>query len=227
MTVTFPGDANQHLTMCTSWPRPSVKAGQLLIRVLACSTAAGDVHMMSGRLSLVLKPPAWPYVPGMDVCGVVEEIGAGAVSGFGGGFSVGDIVVATNGANAWGGLAELMAVDAKLAAPKPDNLSPVMAAACPVSAVTALHMVEKEAKVKKGDRVLVLGGSGGVGTAAVQLAKVSSRMDRAPRSSPQRLPNGVTLTFFTGGGRLVRRHNIYPAPAPHRPRRGQGDRLPG
>ncbi len=65
--------------MQPAWPRPiAAKKGQLLLRVLASSTAYGDAHMMSGRMSIVLNYP-FPYIPAMDVCG----IGPGVTSGRG------------------------------------------------------------------------------------------------------------------------------------------------
>lgn len=120
--------------------------------------------MLSGDASVAKYPEGgFPYVPGLDVCGEVVD----AVPPF----AVGDIIVATwGGAFGAGGLAEYTLVDASMAVRKPDGLSCVDASALANSAGHALNAL-KAASVKKGDRVLVLGGSGGVGTALLQLAK--------------------------------------------------------
>ena len=123
---------------------------------------------MSGRVRAALAPPAFPYVPGMDVCGEVVALGAGVA-----GLATGDCVVATNAdRNVVGGLAEYIEVQARDAVRKPPEVDPLTAAAAVTSSATALHAVRVSARVRPGDRVLVLGGSGGVGSMAVQLAKV-------------------------------------------------------
>lgn len=70
-----------------------------------------------------------------------------------------------------GGLAQFTVVDQSKVALRPEGMSVLTAAACPTSAVTGLYFVRERARVKQGDRVLVLGGSGGVGSAIVQLAR--------------------------------------------------------
>ncbi|CAN0275730.1 unnamed protein product, partial [Hapterophycus canaliculatus] len=83
---------------------------------------------------------------------------------------VGDRVIATNGMNPTGGLAEYAVVPTKFAGKAPPDVDPVQAAALPNSPITAMHAV-KAAKLKEGDRVMVLGGSGGVGSSLLQLSK--------------------------------------------------------
>jgi NADPH:quinone reductase-like Zn-dependent oxidoreductase len=169
------------------WPRPELeltkkKKNQLLIRVLACSLAAGDVHLAQGRMGSLLAPPSLPFVPGMDVCGIVEEVSEGTS----GAIQVGDCVVSSNGFSPVGGLAEYMVVSAENAVKKPEGVSDITAAACPCSASAAFTAVEK-ARIKEGDRVLVLGGSGGVGSAAVQLAKISGASFVATTTTQEKL----------------------------------------
>jgi NADPH:quinone reductase-like Zn-dependent oxidoreductase len=144
-------------------PRPAVSSGTLLIKVLACSLSPGDAHMARGSI-VFMHPKAFPYVPGMDVCGRVEEVSPEIEE-----FKVGDVVVASNGIAPQGGLAEYMAVSAAQAVLKPENV-PVEQAAASSSAITALDALEDYGDAR-GRRVLVLGGSGGVGSAAIQLAK--------------------------------------------------------
>ena len=123
--------------------------------------------MLSGDVAIV-KSPGFPYVPGLSVCGqVVEPVPP---------FAAGDWVVATQGgvygAFGVGGLAEYALVDAAMAVRKPESIGCVEAAALANSAGHALQAL-RAAGVRPGDRVLILGGSGGVGTAAVQLAKTA------------------------------------------------------
>jgi NADPH:quinone reductase-like Zn-dependent oxidoreductase len=133
----------------------------MLIRVLACSLSPGDVIMVQGNL-IFLHPGKFPFVPGMDVCGVVEDSNGSKA------FSNGDIVVADKGMQAEGGMAEHMAIEEQEAVLKPPHVS-VQEAAASSSAITARNAVMDN--VQPGNRVLVLGGSGGVGSAAIALAK--------------------------------------------------------
>ena len=137
---------------------------QLLIRVLACSTAFGDIHILSGRVSLVFKPPCLPYIPGKDLCGIVMECDADSS------FHVGDCVVTSKDAEAYGGMAEFVVVLEKRTCLKPESLNPLEAACYPDSPVTALNAL-LVSKLVAGERVLVLGGSGGVGSCLLQLVK--------------------------------------------------------
>jgi NADPH:quinone reductase-like Zn-dependent oxidoreductase len=153
---------------------PSPGPGQLLLRVLASSFAAGDVHMLSGRVSLVFKPERYPYCPGMDVCGAIVAVGPplpGAKKA-GAPFEEGDEVAAFVQRGAC--MADFVLVDATKAAAKPASVPAAAAAACVTSSVTALNAAMRgAARVRPGDRVLVLGGSGGVGSSVVQLAKAA------------------------------------------------------
>jgi NADPH:quinone reductase-like Zn-dependent oxidoreductase len=106
-----------------------------------------------------------PYIPGKDVCGIIEAVDAGSK------FSVGDCIVGSKDFEGHAGMAEHIVLQEARCALKPAGVNPLEAAACPDSAITALRAVTA-AKIREGSRVLVLGGSGGVGSAAVQLAKL-------------------------------------------------------
>lgn len=137
----------------------------MLIRVQACSLAPGDVRTMSGLTKFVQMPKSgFPYIPGGDVVGIVEEADPECSR-----FNVGDCVVARFHDAPSGGLAEYCIVKTSLAAIKPAGLSTVEAAALPASVIVAAAVVQKW--VRAGDRVLVLGATGGVGSHAVQLLK--------------------------------------------------------
>jgi NADPH:quinone reductase-like Zn-dependent oxidoreductase len=99
----------------------------------------------------------------MDVCGVVHD-----PNGHDSKFRTGDVIVASNGLSPTGGMAEYMAIDVSEAVLKPPTVN-VLEAAASSSAITARNAVMDH--VQKGDRVLILGGSGGVGSAAIQMAK--------------------------------------------------------
>lgn len=147
-------------------PTPEVKPGQVLVRIAATSVNTVDtmIRQMGKELPISPNPPA---VLGMDFAGTVEAVGEG-VSGF----SVGDEVYGCAGGlgELQGALAEYMAADARLIALKPKNLSMREAAALPLVAITAYEGLTR-AGISKGHRVLVHGGSGGVGHVALQLAR--------------------------------------------------------
>ncbi|MFP3460687.1 NAD(P)-dependent alcohol dehydrogenase [Arthrobacter globiformis] len=146
-------------------PRPVVKGGDVLVRVRAAGVDRGVWHMMTGlpylgRLAFGFRKPRDP-VQGLDLAGTVEAVGPGVTQ-----FAVGDAVYGSGR----GSYAEYaVSSEAKLAA-KPQSLSFEQAAAVPVSAVTALQGL-RAGKLREGQKVLVTGASGGVGSYAVQLAK--------------------------------------------------------
>jgi len=153
---------DEYLSMEDNIEKPAAKnKKELLVRVFACSVAPGDQMVAIQGQMVVLQPPL-PCIPGMDVCGEVVDHNGSAL------FQNGDVIVASNGTTATGGLAEFMVVNEDECALKPPGVSVLDAASCS-SAATARNAVMDN--VKKGDRVLVLGGSGGVGSAAIQIAK--------------------------------------------------------
>lgn len=146
--------------------RPSPKPNEVLVRVMASSVNRADWFMLTGtpfplRFAVGLFKPTKP-VAGIDVSGIVEAVGA-AVSDL----RVGDAVFG-EGSQSW---AEFSCVEAKRLAKKPDNVSFEHAATLPVAGVTALQGLKELANVQHGQRVLVNGAAGGVGTFAVQMAK--------------------------------------------------------
>lgn len=155
-----------HLLDEPSVPRPTIGKGQLLLRVLACSLAPGDVRVLSGQAAMFQKPKSFPYVLGGDVSGIVVELSAEARAA---GFREGDRVIAMfSDAGPRGGLAEFAAVKASATAHLHPDLSADEGAALPSSALTAMLASDL---IRRGDRVLILGGAGGVGAHLVQLAK--------------------------------------------------------
>ena len=160
------GAAPEDVLRLAEIDRPTVGDGEVLVRVRAASVDRGTVHLMTGLPSLMrgvtgLRRPK-ALNPGRCLAGVVETVGAGVAA-----FRPGDEVYGT----CTGSFAEYAAVQPELLAAKPANLSFEQAAAMPISAVTALQAVRDVAHVTTGQRVLIIGASGGVGTFAVQIAK--------------------------------------------------------
>ena len=147
-------------------PRPRIADDQVLVRGHAAGLGRGTWHLMAGRpyairLGFGLRKPKNP-VPGRDLAGTVEAIGS-AVTGY----AVGDEVFGVGE----GSFAEYAAVRAAKLAPKPAELSFEQAAVVPISALTALQALRDAGQVRRGQKVLVIGASGGVGSYAVQMAK--------------------------------------------------------
>jgi NADPH:quinone reductase-like Zn-dependent oxidoreductase len=146
--------------------RPTMGDGEVLVRVRAASVDRGTWHVMTGLPSLMrimgfgLRRPKAPN-PGRSVAGTVDSVGKNVT-----GFKPGDEVYGTSE----GSFADYARAQARRLALKPANLSFEQAAAVPVSAVTALQGVRK-GQVRAGQKVLIVGASGGVGTFAVQIAK--------------------------------------------------------
>ena len=143
-------------------PEPELRDGHVLIRVRATGINPADLVRMSGRYPQRLP---LPYIPGTDVAGEVEAVAADISH-----VSVGDRVFgrSING----GGYAEKACLPGPETIPLPDTLSFAEGAAIPVPFYTAYVAVHHKAQLKAGESVLVSAGGGGVGVAAVQLAKV-------------------------------------------------------
>ena len=146
---------------------PAVRDDDVLIRVRAAGCGPDVWHFMAGmpyiaRASIGLRGPKVP-VRGWDVAGTVEAVGANVTR-----FAPGDEVMGTA---EQGSFAELASTPADKLVAKPASLTFEEAAALPISGVTALRAVRDEGMVRAGQRVLVVGASGGVGSLAVQVAK--------------------------------------------------------
>ena len=148
-------------------PVPEVKAGHVLVKVAATSINTVDTMIRQMGEDLAPLSPALPGVLGMDFAGTVTAVGEGVTQ-----FSEGDEVYGCAGglADLQGALAEYMVADAQLIAHKPKTLSMREAAAIPLVGITAFEGLTR-AQVQPGQKVLVHGGSGGVGHIALQLAR--------------------------------------------------------
>ena len=144
--------------------KPAVKDGEVLVRVHAASIHVGDWLVVTGMPYIARPAYGKPKgrVPGTDVAGTVEAVGNGVT-----GLRPGDEVFG------WctGAFAEYASAPADHFVPKPANLTFEQAAAVGVSASTALQLLRDQGKIKPGQKVLINGASGGIGTFAVQIAK--------------------------------------------------------
>ena len=149
---------------------PAPGDDDVLIRVHAAGVNAGDWHLLRGepfliRLTAGLRRPKHPIL-GADVAGRVEAVGRNVTE-----LQPGDEVFGDLSDSGYGAFAEYVAVPAHTVTRKPAGLSFARAAAVPSAALTALHGLRDEAQVQPGQRVLINGASGGVGSFAVQIAK--------------------------------------------------------
>ena len=147
-------------------PRPEPKENQVLVKVIAAGVNPVDGLIRSGKFAKFFGTTL-PLVPGYDIAGIVEKTGAKIEK-----LKKGDAVYAYIGLEEGGGYAEYAVVTEKEAAPKPKAASFVEAAAVPVVALTAWQALFDTAKLSAGQSVLVHGGSGGVGSFAIQFAKL-------------------------------------------------------
>jgi NADPH:quinone reductase-like Zn-dependent oxidoreductase len=147
--------------------RPAIGDGEVLLRVHAAGVDRGVWHLMTGlpypvRLAGYGVRAPKTRVRGREVAGRVEAVGNAVTT-----LQVGDEVFGI----CEGSFAEYACARPDRLAPRPGNLTPDQAAAVPVSALTALQAVRDHGRVQAGQKVLIIGASGGVGTFAVQIAK--------------------------------------------------------
>lgn len=145
---------------------PPVGPRDVRISVKAASLNPLDYKIRSGKTKLVIAARP-PIALGCDVAGVVESAGAEVTQ-----FAVGDAVYARLEKNRMGGLADLACAAEQVVAKKPANISFEEAAAIPLAALTALQALRESAAMTPSQRVLVHAGSGGVGSLAIQIAKI-------------------------------------------------------
>ena len=152
--------------------KPTPKDNEVLVKVYAVSVNAADLHLLRAdpfliRLSSGLLKPK-NQILGSDIAGRVEAVGNNVKQ-----FKPGDEVFGDISANGWGGFAEYACAREDAFALKPSNLSFEEAAAVPMAAVTALQGIRYAGQIRPGQKVLIHGASGGVGSFALQLAKSS------------------------------------------------------
>jgi NADPH2:quinone reductase len=170
-TLTGPRD----LKVERDWPEPSAGARDVLIDVHAASLNFPDVLMTRG---LYQEKPPLPFIPGLELAGVVSQVGEGVKR-----FRVGDRVVSY----AKQACAERVAVAQDFVLPMPRTLDFVHASGLCLTYFTSYHALKQRAQLRQGETLLVLGAGGGVGTTAVELGRVMGARVIAAASSDDKL----------------------------------------
>jgi NADPH:quinone reductase len=171
--ITRPGDPD--VLVAVERPRPSAAAGEVLIKVAAAGVNRPDVFQRRGSYP---PPPGASDIPGLEVSGTVEEVGAGVHQ-----FAVGDAVCALV---AGGGYAEYCTAPAPQCLTSPRGFDLVAAAAIPETFFTVWTNVFDRGRLQRGETLLVHGGSSGIGTTAIQLARARGAHVLATAGSPEK-----------------------------------------
>jgi len=154
--------------------RPGV--GEIRVSISAAGVNNADLAQVAGRYPAPADAP--PDIPGLELAGTVEEVGEGVTR-----FRAGDRVMALVGG---GGYADVAVFNERLAMPVPENVSDVVAGGFPEAYVTAHDALFTQSELQAGERILIHGSAGGVGSAAVQLASACGADVFATVRSPQR-----------------------------------------
>lgn len=172
-----PSDDRSGLRFEPDWPDPPEPGpNQIRVRLTAAALNYPDLLMLSGGYQYKPEPP---FIPGIEACGVIDEVGEGLI-----GDLIGERVIV--GARA-GCLAEYATVDASQVRPVPAGLHDDEAAAHTVGALTAYVALAVRGRLRRGERVLVLGAGGGMGLAAVGVARALGAYVIAAASSKAKL----------------------------------------
>ena len=190
-------------------PMPDIGPNEVLVRVKACALNRLDILIREGNPAY---PMPMPHVSGSDVAGIVEQAGAQADH-----VTVGQRVFLSPGISCWtceqclagrdnfcrsysllgammhGGYAEYVKVPFRNVLPIPENLSFEQAAAFPLVSVTAAHMLFALAGLQPGETVLIMGAGSGVGSMAIQMAKLAGARVITTVGSDDKIPKAVIL----------------------------------
>ena len=176
---------------------PMIAEDHIIIEVKSASVNFPDVLMIQGLYQF--QPPL-PFIPGGESAGVVIEIGDGVE-----GFNIGDKVFAATGV---GGICEKILAHKNNVRPIPENMDFEIAAALSVTYGTSIYALKQRANLKAGETLLVLGASGGVGLATVQLGKAMGAKVIAAASTQEKvnicIENGADEGFVYPSGNLDR-----------------------
>jgi NADPH2:quinone reductase len=176
---------------------PEITEDHIIIEVKSASVNFPDVLMIQGLYQF--QPPL-PFIPGGESAGVVIEIGDGVK-----GFNIGDKVFAATGV---GGICEKILAHKNNVRPIPENMDFEIAAALSVTYGTSIYALKQRANLKAGETLLVLGASGGVGLATVQLGKAMGAKVIAAASTQEKvdicIENGADEGFVYPSGNLDR-----------------------
>jgi NADPH:quinone reductase-like Zn-dependent oxidoreductase len=144
---------------------PKIKDNQVLVEIKATSINPIDWKLREGYLKEML-PFDFPIILGWDAAGIIQDVGKNVKD-----FQVGDEIFSRPATTRFGTYAEMTVIDDHLLAIKPENISFEEAASIPLAGLTAWQALFDAADLKKGEKVLIHAGAGGVGSLAIQLAK--------------------------------------------------------
>lgn len=149
-------------------PKPTPRDNQVLVKIHAASVNAADVEILRGAWSMRMQGPFRPRhkIPGSDIAGVVEAVGKNVTK-----FKPGDEVFGDMFMSGFGAFAEYKSVPEKVLDPKPASMTFEQAACYPQSGLIALQGLRGKRQIEPGQKVLINGAGGGMGTFAVQIAK--------------------------------------------------------
>jgi len=156
--------------------KPTVAPNQVLIEVKACGINFPDTLIIQNKYQF---KPELPFSPGGEVSGIATEVGTEVHH-----IKKGDHVFALTG---WGGLAEYVAADGHKCLPMPEHMDFITGATTMYTCGTSLHALKQRGKLQKDEKLMVLGASGGVGLAAVQIGKLMGAYVIAAASSDEKL----------------------------------------
>jgi len=139
---------------------PSLGDDDVLVKVQAAGVNFPDALLVQGKYQIVIDPP---FTPGNEVCGLIEDVGSNV------NIPVGTKVI---GLPPVGGFSEYVAVNKNLIIPVNDDFDSLAGASLPINYGTAYYALKRRAEASNGESLLVLGASGGIGTASIQLAKI-------------------------------------------------------
>jgi alcohol dehydrogenase len=197
------------------WPTPVAGDGEVVVKVRACSLNYHDLFTLRGMPGITIP---MPLIMGIDLSGEIETVGGGVE-----GWTVGDRVVVDPedrerhrlvGEMLNGGLAEYCVVPASLLVRLPEEVSFHQAACLPVAYSTAYRMIMTRGRIQAGEKVLILGASGGVGSCCVQLAKLAGAHVIVAASTSEKLDRlfsigadeGINYASQNFKDETVRRH---------------------
>ena len=156
----------EQLSLRSDLADPTPAPGQVVVSVRAAGLNPIDWKMVTGELSRFLTLP-FPFVPGSDFSGIVVAVGENVEH-----VQIGDSVYGMAGfnRNGSGSMAQLARTESRYVWRKPTNLTDLEAAAVPMAGLRAWHVLNECLKVKPGEKLLIQGGAGGIGTFAIQIA---------------------------------------------------------
>jgi len=155
---------------------PEIESNEVLVKVYCAGISFADILIVEGKYQ---DAPELPFVPGLEVSGIIEKVGKEVQ-----GLKEGDEVV---GLSAWGAFAEYVKLDSKFVVRKSENMSFEVAASMTINYGTSYYALVERARIREGQKILILGASGGIGLSAIEISKAFNCNVTAVASSKEKL----------------------------------------